>query len=39
MAGTGVTVFGGSPAGNWHLHEAKPFSNGICRMVYRRISQ
>lgn len=39
MAGTGVTVFGGPPAGNWHLYKAKPFSNGICRMVYRRISQ
>lgn len=39
MAGTGTSLFKNPPAGHWHLRKTDTFSNGICRMVYRRILQ
>lgn len=39
MAGTDTSLFKNPPAGHWHLRKADTFSNGICRMVYRRILQ
>lgn len=38
-SGRGVTHLQQLPVGHWQLHKPAVFRNGICRLIYRRISQ
>ena len=38
-SGKGVTHLQQLPAARWQLHKSTTFRNGVCRLIYRKISQ
>lgn len=38
-SGKGITHLQQIPAGRWQLHKSTVFRNGVCRLIYRKISQ
>lgn len=38
-SGKGIIHLQQLPAGHWQLHKSTVFRNGICRLIYRKISQ
>ena len=37
ISGSGISVFNDSTPSQWQVHKTKAFSNGVCRIVYRKV--
>ena len=38
VIGSGISVFDNLAPSQWQIHKTKSFSNGICRIVYRKVN-